>query len=278
MIKKTFYIVTTHNKEFLIGRVLKGIEDSNSDSTLPVIICVLDGCTDGTEKIVLDFKEKSKYKDLFHTIYLNDVHEIISLNTALNFLKTNLNPKEDEIIVTLQDDVILKENFIDLKLQNIFKQIPNLGYLSLNIGVSLNISNDEIRESEFIQSEFGHWNQLGESFHYSLNHENFLEHEIAIRSPAIFRWGALEKVGFFDENLAPAGYDCHDMSIRMRLNNFINGVYALKFESNIDWGSMRGEKAAHIDKKMNDNYVKNRKYIAEKHSEYFKNKKMVVMK
>ena len=42
-----YYIITIHNKEDLITDVLNGIKNNISNGK---IICVLDGCTDDTEK------------------------------------------------------------------------------------------------------------------------------------------------------------------------------------------------------------------------------------
>jgi glycosyltransferase involved in cell wall biosynthesis len=60
--KNSFYIITIHDKQDLIQRVLEGIVNSTKDSDYKTnIICVLDGCTDNSESIV----EPSKTQMIF---------------------------------------------------------------------------------------------------------------------------------------------------------------------------------------------------------------------
>ena len=55
--KKAHYIITIHNKQDLIRNVLDGIVNSTKDSDYKVnIVCVLDGCTDNSESIILNPK------------------------------------------------------------------------------------------------------------------------------------------------------------------------------------------------------------------------------
>jgi hypothetical protein len=268
---KTFYIITIHNKQDLIETVLQGIEKChNTDNTLPpTIICVLDGCTDNTEKIVIDFKNTFKYKDSFYILYENDVHEILSLNTALSFIQNSLDPKPDDLVIMLQDDIVLDELDINKKINFLFSNVDNLGYVSMRLGMSLALVDNRLAEHSLVESEFGHWNQMNLTFQQNLIHYNFMFTEAAVRSPAFIKWDRLEKFGFFDENLAPYGFDCHDMSLRMREAGYINGVYALKFISDVSWGSMRLADPSDYTKRINQIHDKNLKYLADKHKNYF---------
>lgn len=267
--RNSYYILPVHNKEELIENVLKGIESSHSNKTDPVVICVLDGCFDGTEDKVLKFKENYKYKDNFHILYMNDVHEIECLNTALEYIEKNFSPNDEDLIFSIQDDVILDEPNIDLKFDTLFNENDSLGYISMRLGVDVFTSGGDLKEENYKESEFGHWNQLKWNFHETIFHNQFKQTEVAIRSPTCMLWGRYTEVGFFDMNLAPCGFDCHDMSIRLNKAGYINGVYALKFKSDVDWGTMRSSKPSSYNDKVGTIYERNRRYLVIKHKDYF---------
>jgi hypothetical protein len=265
---KSYYIVPTHNKEELIESVLYGIINSHSSTSFPpIIVCILDGCFDKTEEIVREIK--SKNPEHFHILEADDVHEIECLNMGLEYIK-NLSPEPEDLIFMVQDDVILDEPGINDKFAELFSTRNDLGYISMRLGVSLYVAEDEIKETDYIESEFGHWNQLNWNFHRVVNRGEFVESEISIRSPTCTQWKRFPEIGFFDPNLAPCGYDCHDFSIRMNKAGYVNGVYGMRFKSNVDWGSMRQDKPTeYTSDKVGHIYVRNRKYLAKKHESYF---------
>jgi len=269
---KFFYVVTIHNREQLIKDVLGGIERCHSGEREGHIICVVDGCVDKTSEMIDQFvKEKQDNKNLMtiHKIYQNDIHEILSLNSALEFIRDNLNPQYNDIVLTLQDDVVLQEPAIDIKSVSLFENFEFLGYVSMRIGCSLYSKDNSIHERDLIESEFGHWNQLGWKNHKNLNHGELVFVETAIRSPAMFQWGKINEIGFFDPNLAPMGYDCHDMSIRMINNGNLNAVVGFRFRSDVDWGAMRAESNSYHNSKAGQIYDRNRAYLVQKHKSYF---------
>jgi hypothetical protein len=263
----SFYIVPTFNKDFLILDVLNGIVKSHSSNDIPTIICLVDGCTDNTETLVNSFKESYKDPQKMHIIKLNDVHEIRSLNHGLEYIKNNLSPNSDDLIFMIQDDVILNDENINLKFNKLFEYRKDLGYVSMRFGCKLHSFNNDIHESDFTESEFGHWSQPNIHFNCKiLKHLEFQTFQIVVRSPTCVQWRTFESVGFFDDNLAPLGYDCHDFSIRCNLKGYTNGVLAIKFKSDVSWGSTRSPNKKYNMKSI---YERNRKYLANKHKDYF---------
>jgi hypothetical protein len=265
---KSYYILPVYNKETLILDVLNGIKSSHSNKIHPpIIICILDGCIDNTENIILEFKDTLEHPEHLHMLYMDDVHEIACLNRGLGYIKTYLNPEPNDLIFMVQDDVILMEPDIDILFNDLFSNHDNLGYISMRFGCSVNIFNGTMVESNFIESEFGHWDQLNWGFHTSIKHLTFNQSEIAVRSPTCTQWKRYDEVGFFDVNLMPCGYDCHEFSIRMNKLGYINGVFIVKYTSLVDWGTMRsGKESLHND---NLDYNGNKRYIIEKHKDYF---------
>lgn len=267
---KAYYILPVHNKESLIENVLYGILDSHSKGEVPpTIICILDGCFDKTEEKVYGVREKCFFPEFFHILKADDVHEIQCLNMGLEYIRQNLSPMYEDLVFMVQDDVILDEPDIDKKFGELFDSRDDLGYISMRLGVSVYQANGELKEENYIESEFGHWNQLGWNFHKAVNHGEFVESEIAIRSPTCTQWKRYAEHGGFDIALAPCGYDCHDFSIRMNEAGLVNGVYGMKFRSDVDWGTMRTDKPSAYADIVGAIYERNRKYLVNKHRVYF---------
>jgi len=263
---KSYFILPIHNKEALLENVLQGIVDSVSGDYK--IIAILDGCTDKSEKILTRFIKQKKIQDKVKVLHLPDVHEITCLNHGLTQVKMD-HPNDDDLVFTVQDDVILMEPNIDGLFRNLFNQIPNLGYVSMRLGAQLAYNGvDEITDDNWVESEFGHWKQLGWTHFKEAKHYEFHVTQLAIRSPTCVLWKRYKEIGFYDPALAPCGFDCHDFSIRMQMRGYQNGIYALRFRSDLDWGGMRTQVPSEINKKHGEIYEKNRRYLGLKHRSF----------
>lgn len=260
---KSFFIVPIHNKDYLIADVINGIIDSCKGDLH--IICILDGCTDLSEIAVV--KPLKRIAGKYTILRADDVHEITCLNQGLTQVKL-MNPNDDDLVFTIQDDVVLQEEDIDGKFRNLFEHHSQLGYVSMRLGSTLVYQPDSIGETNHVESEFGHWKQLGMSHFSMAKHGTFVPTQIAIRSPTCVQWKRYKEVGFYDATLAPCGYDCHDFSIRMIEHGYRNGVYAMKYRSDVSWGGMRTPNPSEINKKHGEIYEWNRRYLAIKHRSF----------
>jgi|APGre2960657373_1045057.scaffolds.fasta_scaffold16375_3 glycosyltransferase involved in cell wall biosynthesis len=261
---KSFFIIPVFNKEHLIAEVYKGIDLSVSEENAHKKIFIIDGCTDKSESILKEFNDPNS---IF--LYADNVHEIRSLNIGLNYIKDNCNPDPEDLIFTVQDDVILQEDDIDVRFKDLFEEYYDLGYVSMRLGSSISKSGSGIHEYNLIESEFGHWTQLNLNHFTPVKHNEIMVTEIAVRSPTCMQWKRYEEVGFYDDNLAPCGYDCHDISIRLNKLGYRNCVYALKYHSDPAWGTMREKPDNEYNIKTGDNYERNRQYLIKKHNAYF---------
>lgn len=273
--KTAHYIVTIHNKEDLINKVLEGIVTSTKDSTyFTNIICVLDGCTDNSEQYVLEFAKQldSNYK--LYTIIQNDVHELLSINAALRFIQS-LDGTPDDLIFFLQDDVVLKDENLNEMIEYLYQQQNKLGYVSFRCGLATSLDSSGILcEHSFIESTHGHWKQLNLNHFVEMQEREFSTVEIAIKSPTCIKKGVLDEVGMFDEALQPFGHDDLDLCIRLNKLGYSNAVFGVKFESKLDWGGTREDK--NQDKGYHKNYAsivsRNKVYLTNKHREYYESK------
>lgn len=260
-----FYIVTSHRAGDRIVDVLDGIIRANVNEPAKVFV-MMDGSTaedwHSLSNFNLNHSKESPVKIV--CVPMPDVHEIACLNTALMMIRIN-NPNPDDLIFTLQDDVVLKEKNLPKKFGELFENKPNLGYVSMRLGCRLDLNSFD--EFFRVESEFGHWSQPDVKSHPQferLPHNHLAEVQIAIRSPTCVQWKRYDEIGFYDARLAPCGYDCHDFSIRMNNAGYQNAVYAMEFESKIEWGGMRRTESK-INQRHGEIYEQNRQYLIKKH-------------
>ncbi len=109
---KNTIILTIHNKEGTILRILRGLTNTLSVDTARIIV-ILDGCTDTTKNIVELFIRSSVNRFAFDVISTDDIWETKANNIGLRMVDT-------PYATLVQDDMLLKEKSWDRKLLNIF--------------------------------------------------------------------------------------------------------------------------------------------------------------
>ena len=265
---KSYFILPIHNKEDLLKRVLTGIVESCLGDFH--VIALLDGCVDNSERALVDFINTNNISQKFTTLTMPDVHEITCLNYGLTKIRL-MSPAPDDLVFTVQDDVVLQESCIDDKFRSLLAQHPNMGYVSMRLGCDLTyeFTTGMIGEQNLVESEFGHWKPLGWTHYTVVNHGDFVKKQIAIRSPTCVQWKRYQEVGYYDAALAPCGWDCHDFSIRMMQHGYQNGVFAMKYQSDLSWGAMRTHDKSEVNSRHADIYNQNRKYIGLKYRNLF---------
>ena len=279
---KTFIIVPTHNKEHLIEKVYNGIASNISKELDYKIIFIVDGCTDNTEKILNDYSNKHNLQDNTVLLHTPDLHEIRSLNTGLRYVENKLNPSPDDLVFTVQDDCVIREPKFDLYFKKLFEKHSDLGRITWRLGLSLYTDGITLLEKDYAESVFGHWSIESIYEHENgykryepppfkqVQHKQFYVTEAVIRSPTCVLWKRYKEVGFYSEELAPFGNDCHEMSIRMNKAGYRNGILALKYDSDLFWGSTREKDNSEYNKNIGQIYERNRKRVLQIHKDYFK--------
>jgi hypothetical protein len=227
------YIITIHNKEELIHDVLISVLLCCGPHSK--IFAVLDGCTDKTEAILDQFTQRFQSVPLVK-IYAADVHELLSINTGLRAA-----PQEgDGYNIILQDDVILA----DLELETKIKQLyawgeGQLGYVSFRFGANFESNalqgDSPVPLVDYIESAYGSGSPNSEV----LLPGRFAYRTVAIKSPVCLPTKAVREVGLLNEELAPYGHDDTDLAIRLVKAGYFNGVFSLRFYSDIKWGGTR---------------------------------------
>jgi GT2 family glycosyltransferase len=229
------YIITIHNKEDLLERTLAGVAQCCSSSAR--IYPVLDGCTDGSERIVDKFARSSGLD--VRKLHTPDVHELRTINAALSQITSGFT-------VVLQDDVALAEPDLEAKIVSLYEQAgPRLGVVSLRLAANVRraplwrqlrsrSARGEIQECDFVQRPDDY-----QSGPISGEWETFYPRMVAIKGPNIIPEAVRRKVGLLDERLAPYSYDDDDYCLRAMQAGFTNGLFPLRFESKPEWGGTR---------------------------------------
>ncbi len=248
------YIITIHNKENLIETVLNAVIKCCHENSY--IYPVLDGCSDRSEEIV----DKIISKNLnipIAKIKLNDVHEILSINEGLK-QSNQLTPGYN---IILQDDVILLDYDIEKKISKLYKTAGcKLGYLSFRLGANLktNIfdSVDGSPFTDYIESAYGHGIDNGSI----LLPGQLAFRSISIKSPVCIPTSIINQFGLLDEKLAPCFHDDTEYCLRLLKHGYKNGVFAIKYQSEIEWGGTRKKAGQSLYKTISQNmdYIKDK--------------------
>jgi glycosyltransferase involved in cell wall biosynthesis len=227
------YIITIHNKEELIEQVLLSILIGCRGNSH--IYPVLDGCTDRTEAIVDAIAKK--YADVPITkVYAPDVHEIKSINIGLKAAEQ----EGEGYNIILQDDVVLAEFALEQKIMQLYEWGgANLGFVSFRLGANLEadaLTSTKISPfTDYVENAYGH----GLSDAQVLLPGCFAYRTIPIKSPVCIPSALVRTVGLLDERLAPYMCDDVEYAIRCTKAGFQNGVFGIRFYSDVKWGTTR---------------------------------------
>ncbi len=243
------YIITIHNKEHLIRKVLNGVKNSMTENS--VIYPVLDGCTDNTEHVIDEFQKENPSIKICK-VYENDVHELLAINAALDVIDHS---PGNQLNVILQDDVILNDFSLEKHLQLLYKKfMGNLGIVSMRHGGNLsrfliNKKSCVFPIEGYVETIFGH----GVSGNLKdLDEGSFIFKDIAIKSPICIPSYVIARIGVPHKIYRP--WDDIAYCFKALENGFKNGVLGLPFISDKEWGTMRNKNQ---QKKHDDIVLKN---------------------
>lgn len=251
------YIVTIHNKEDLIDKVLTGILLSAGNNSH--VYLVLDGCTDGTESVIDQIL--IEYVGLPVTkLFAPDVHEILSLNIALRIVPQT----GDGFNILVQDDVILRERHFERKILAAYRYFgEKIGLLSFRHGANIGLDDtlNEITETDIIESVYGQG-----MVERPLAPGEATTRMVCLRSPECISFKTIREIGLLNEKYAPYTYDDHDYGLRCLRAGLQNVIYALKTSSKVEWGGMRRSPQPGVAAIMK----RNRRYVYEDHADFIR--------
>lgn len=255
------YIIPIFNKEDILPMTLEGIDRCASRNAK--IFTVIDGCTDRSEQIVDEFVKRTGREVI--KIYMPDVHMLRSVNAALKRVEKGFS-------VVMQDDIILEDEKFEEKISALYQHMgERLGVVSLrlaaNVGLTPLMRRIPLKSIMPMIEEIDCIIKTNEPQDYVIgNYDHFYPRMEAINGPNIIPWAVRKKIGILDEALAPYGYDDPEYCLRAMKAGFINGLFPLKFRSDVEWGGTRRSKK--YMREVQRIHTRNRKYVWNKHGNY----------
>jgi glycosyltransferase involved in cell wall biosynthesis len=225
-------ILTIHNKEWLIEKVLNGIID-NTVGKYELII-VIDGCTDNTESVVLKTLEDKTID--FKLIFAPDVFETKANNLGLKAAKG------DKVII-VQDDMVIKEPGWNKRMQKPFDAFDDVFAVTARTAHDweFNPNSQHLEMSEDLDNCWCdiciHTNHADRS---NISRDVFAVRASVNRGPLMIDHNDLKKMNYLDEIYAPLDMDDHDLMYRMHKElDKVCGCYWIDYESKDEWGGTR---------------------------------------
>lgn len=238
--KKISCLLTVHNKQDLIEDVCEGIKNNISILTDQIVV-VLDGCNDNSENIV-----KSVFKDLkikVDYVFTDDVFELRANNAGLKLV-------ENDYVILIQDDMVIKEPDFDKRMLKPFMTYPDVFAVTAQTAHNNRIIGNHLICDNPADRRDGY------------PRDKFAVREIANRGPLMYDYSDVIELNYFDELLAPNSYDDHDISYRAYIKlGKVSGLYWVDYQSEPEWGTGRQKNVQfHLNA-----HAKNSKIIIERY-------------
>lgn len=249
--------LTIHQKESILLDVLNGIFNN---AILPFeFIAVLDGCTDNSESILLNFLDNQKYKNCirYNVIYADNIFETKSNNLAAR-------ASSGEYICIIQDDMKILEWGFDSRMLKPFNAFPDVAAVTANCSHNWELN-------PFYNGIHTGWSSLLNHIHHA-NKTNTARNTFAIRDcanrgPLMIRNEDLKAIGYFDESFAPQDSDDHNFCYEINKNlGKVVGYYGIDFESKPENGGTRNADGS-TKQWMLDANIKNAQLLYDRHKD-----------
>ena len=198
-------VIATFNNVDVLGRCLESWERLAPDAPVELIV-IEDGCRDRTAEYLEERATRTPWaRAHLRWIHENNVHELRATNRGFREARAPL-------MMSWQDDMFLRADWLVSELLMSFDRYPELGLLCLSRGLLCHPSDEPIRtwaelvDFRRLQSTIGPG---------PLNWFRLQEVDAVIR-PWIVRRACLERVGPLDEAFVPTGWDEADLAFRIR--------------------------------------------------------------
>lgn len=225
-------ILTIHNKEWLIQQVLDGIvKNTRGDYEL---IIVLDGCTDKSFDVVEDYFYGKNHNIIIVTT--PDVYETKANNVGFKSAR-------GEYIIIVQDDLIIKEDGWNLRMQKPFDAFGDVFAVTSRTAHDweFNPNTKHLGMKENLDDCWCdiciHTNHADRT---NISRDTFAVRASVNRGPLMINHEDLKKLNYLDEEFSPQDMDDHDLIYRMHKElDKVCGCYWIDFESKDEWGGTR---------------------------------------
>ena len=225
-------ILTVHNKEWLIEKVVKGITDNTTGNY--ELIFVFDGCEDNSAGVALNAADGAgiDYKVL----------------TAPNVFETkanNIGLKEatGDLAIIIQDDMVIEEKGWNRRMQKPFMKFDDV--FAVTARTAHNYTFNPNSQHVNMQEDLDHcWCDIlqscDEADRTNTPRDTFAVRSTVNRGPLMIDLDELKKLNYLDEEYSPQDMDDHDLMYRAwKELKKVCGCYWIKMRSDTEWGGTR---------------------------------------
>ena len=257
-------VLTIHNKQSILEEVLNRIYEYSSGNF--ELVFVLDGCTDESEDILMDFIRRHANNGVFtKVVYTDDVFETKANNAGLKKCS-------GEYSIIVQDDMFIdeagwNENLCEpFKFEDVFAVSGRCAHNWI-----VNEDSKDIKETE---TDLNRWSDalihVDHAKHDNSFKGTFYIRDSVNRGPLAIKTEDLKKLGYFDEIFAPQDSDDHDLMFRAKRElGKICGYYKIDWFSRPEYGGTRDENGV-TKRWMLAANQKNAKILLKRHGNFFK--------
>lgn len=225
--------LTIYNKEALLPEVLCRIKEYTTGTY--EIVFVLDGCTDGSEAIVMQFIKDNPQIET-KVFMAPNVFETRANNIAAR-------ASTGEYVCIIQDDCMINEMAWNERMLKPFKAYDEVFAVTANCSHNwtINPNSVHIHDTEPRDTE---WSDILLHCDYAnrntISRETFGVRCSANRGPLMINHADFEIIGFFDEVIVRQDFDDHMLmyDVKKRLNKIV-GCYWIDYISDLNWGGTR---------------------------------------
>lgn len=225
-------VLTIHNKEWLIPKVMDGIL-RNTVGKYELII-VIDGCTDNSESVIRKILNKTSIPHKI--IHTPDVFETKANNAGLKECS-------GDFVTIIQDDIVINEYAWNMRMQKPFIKCDDIFAVSANYSHNyiLNTQSKHLNMEEDLDNCWCDILQsVDEASVKNIPRDTFAIRSTVNRGPLMINHSDLKELGYFDEAYSPQDMDDHDLMFRAhkKLGKKV-GCYWIDFTEDPSWGGTR---------------------------------------
>ena len=260
-------ILTVHNKDWLIEKVLEGIV---LNTTEPYeLIVVIDGCTDNSEKFIWETLSGTPVDRKI--IYAPNVFETKANNLGMKIARG------DKVII-VQDDMIIREKGWNVRMEKPFTAFSDVFAVTSRTAHNW-IFNPNSKHLGMEEDLDDCWCDILEHVDHAGRKEFLQRDEFAVRcsvnrGPLMIDHSDLQKLNYLDETFEPQDMDDHDLCYRaFKELGKVVGAYWIDYVSDDAWGGTRvtGGPAPWLLKAQH----KNTKIFYERHKDLINTRRMI---
>jgi len=247
-------IVCIFNKEAIIERIIKSLF-LNSSELVKEYIFVLDGCTDNSEKILIENVKNIPNNVTYKILYTNDVFEIRSNNVGMK-------ASTYKYVCIVQDDMEILEKNWDRRLIQPFLHFNDIFAITSRSALQMDCNGNFFNIKE------------GPDGHNCFNKEKYISRDIVYinqmvnRGPLMMELEKVKMLGYLDETLPGLlAADDHDLCVKAFIKyGWRCGSYWIQYNSPLEWGSTRTGKNSYF---LGSHIEANVKELARRYSDFF---------